>query len=224
MTSKWYKLKLDWTVHVIDLVVVIIGVTIAFAITNYAEKRKGQHEKTVILKAMLNEIERDIEIYTGHQIPKNQRHVRDIEALLSLLKDPERNNDSTSTYFTKAIFPFSNWMITRTTFQSIRASGKIDLIENQELKNELVKLYTARELQSSFIIQEGLKIHKELNDYLLDHITIDDPDTYLNVIDNRRFYNYVVMWRDITSSKIHEFNLNVELLERVKSMIQEEIN
>ena len=48
-----FKIDLDWKLHVIDLIVVIIGVSIAFGIGNAAETRKGQKEVITILNFFL---------------------------------------------------------------------------------------------------------------------------------------------------------------------------
>ena len=137
--------KINWTLHLVDLVVVIIGVTIAFAIGNYAESQKNKAEKNIFLQAMLKEIENDIEVYNSHQIPVNQDHVNKVDELIEIIKDTQNySEDTIAHYFERAIFRFNNWLIGDATYKSITSTGKIDLVENYDLKMEIIQLYESR--------------------------------------------------------------------------------
>jgi hypothetical protein len=224
-TSKWYQnLTLNWTVHIVDLIVVIIGVTIAFAVTNGAENRKGQKEKVVILNAMLSEIEKDMDVFESHQIPVNEKQVAHIARLIYIMDEPDASTDSIQYYFQHGIFPFSNWKITNITFESMKSSGKIDLIYSQELKNSIAQLYTSRLVQSNFIIELSMNINMDFIDYLTEKIDFANPDTYLEVIRERKFKNLLTRWKNINVAKVKEFKENKDALNATKVLIEKELS
>ncbi len=224
-TSKWYQnIKLNWTVHIVDLIVVIIGVTVAFAITNEAENRKGQKEKVVILNAMLSEIDKDIDVFEFHQIPVNAKQVAHITRLIDLIDQSNASPDSIKYYFQLGIFPFRNWIITDITFESMKSSGKIDLIYSQELKNSIVQLYTSRLSQSNFIIDTSKDINTDFIDYLIEKVDFSNPETFLEVIHERKFNNLLTRWRNINEAKVSEFEENVDALKSTKALIEKDLS
>jgi hypothetical protein len=83
-----------------------------------------------------------------------QEHLHKVDTLINIISDPEKYSDDTiSHYFDKDIFRFNNWLIGDATYKSITSTGKIDLVENYDLKMEIIQLYESRAGQSEFIVQ-----------------------------------------------------------------------
>ena len=218
------KFRINWTLHLVDLIVVIIGVTIAFAISNYAERQKEVKEKNIFLNAMLQEIEKDIDVYNSHQIPVNETHLRNLDSLKRIVLNPENYaSDTIEHYFRMGIFRFNNWYISDATYTSITATGKIDLVEDYDLKMQIILLYDSRAGQSGFIIRQSLDQFEKMINYLEDHVIMDDPDSWPKVFSELKFQNVLYGMRSVTSSKLYEFRENVVALEELKASIEEEL-
>lgn len=217
-----FKLDLDWKLHVVDLIVVIIGVTIAFGISNAAEKRKGQKEVMTILQAMSREVQQDIDIFERHQIPRNQQIAVELDQLIDLLYDGSFPPDSLAVMIRNRIVNF-NWLLSRTTYKSIIQSGKIDLIEDDELKLFIRNTYEVRHSQTDFIMKQAMAVRREIKSHLDDRVDLRDDGSYLILAEDRKFRNLLSRYLVFLEYKVKEYKKNVKILKELDDMIQAEL-
>lgn len=217
-----FKLDLDWKLHVVDLIVVIIGVTIAFAITSAAEKRKGQKEVATILAAMSNEVVQDIRIFESHQIPKNDQISQELEELIEMLYNDSFPPDSLAQMIRQGISNY-NWLLSRTTYESIVQSGKIDLIENNELKLYIRNTYEVRYSQTQHIMNRAKDVRREIILHLDDQVDLRDANSYFALAKDRKFRNLLSRYLSSLRSKVREYKTNVSVLKDLNQQIQAEL-
>lgn len=218
--TKFGKVKIEWSIHIVDLIVVIIGVSVAFGISNWASKQKQQKEIEVILNTMATEIERDIDVYTRHQIPVNSKIANKLQGLIDVVYADELNEDSLKSYIKSNVLSTYNWPVSRSTYESLIQSGRMDMIENYELKLNMRNLYQVRHAQSNFIMDLNMETTKELMSILNETIDFRDESTYMEVADSRKFRNLLVKSKRLTQGKVSEYQESVvvltELLEDIK--------
>lgn len=217
------KLNIDYKLHIIDLIVVIIGVSVAFLISDWAEKKKEQQEIRAILNAMANEIRYDVDVFTTHQIPKNIENAAFQKRLLDILQEDSVNQDSLSLYFAKGVFQNNNWSISRSTYLTMQEAGKIAVVKSNELQRDIRTLYETRYLQSEYVKTLGLKTDEEIRNYINEKIDFQVPSTYVDLKEDRKFRNLMYQRYELTKGKIHEYKGNVEVLEEVLEKIKMEL-
>lgn len=217
-----FKLDLDWKLHIIDLIVVIIGVTIAFGISSAAEKRKGQKEVATILAAMSNEILQDIDIFESHQIPKNEQISADLEQLIDMIYEDSFPPDSLAHLIRGGIGNY-NWLLSRTTYESIVQSGKLDLIGNNELKLYIRNTYEVRYSQTKYIMDQAKAIRNRIKLHLDNQVDLRDDSSYLILAKDRKFKNLLSRYLVSLKSKVREYKTNAEVLKNLNKQIQTEL-
>lgn len=217
------KLNIDYKVHLIDLIVVIIGVSVAFLISNWAERNKEQNEVRTILNSMANEIRHDIEVYKTHQIPINESNVVQQKKLMDMLYSDTIDQDSLNHYFIDGVLRTNNWSISRSTYLTMQEAGKIAVVKSNKLQLEIRSLYETRYSQSEYVRNLGLANGEGLIDYLNEKIDFQDESTYKEVIGDRKFRNLMSRRYQLSMSKIHEYKNNVKQLEEVLEKIKLEL-
>ncbi len=120
-----------------EIVLVVIGILIALSINNWNIKRNNVIEETIILTNLIEDLKADIHGYNESidWLKSRQAHV---DSLLKFLADPNLPVDDAK---------LTHWLITSgyildytpvyPTYTEIIGSGKLSLIESDEIKREL---------------------------------------------------------------------------------------
>ena len=133
-----------WLNHIIELFIVIVGISIAFSINNYSENRKEAKLEKTYLKSFLDEIDNDIpKLDTAIQIVSGYKV--SVEKLVSILEKKIQNADSINDYIRSGILSVYYIEPSQTTFESLHSSGKLALISNFELRKEIINYNTSIE-------------------------------------------------------------------------------
>ena len=132
--------KINWLDHIANLLVVILGISIAFYLESYREDqgRKSQEEK--YLESLIEDLEADIQSLDQLLIA-NERITNALVGLTDASIGRESLNDSSLLNSIFAIQYNPPFTPQRTTYESLKASGKMDLIDDFELRNSVIKLY-----------------------------------------------------------------------------------
>lgn len=132
--------KINWLDHLTNLLVVILGISIAFYLESYKEEKNNRNQEQKYIESIRADLKVDIEtLDTLMSINKSIS-----EALVTLSDASIGSSYGSDTALMNYIFriqynpPFSPQ---RTTYESLKASGKMDLIGDFELRNKVVDLY-----------------------------------------------------------------------------------
>jgi AraC-like DNA-binding protein len=124
-----------------EIILVVIGILIALQINNWNENRKNQKEQYFILNKLQTDIVSDInyleELNTNIGLEINN-YIECIE-ILGRKKDASKEE-----FMTKfgTIFGVSFFNQNATTFNNLVSSGKLELISNKLLSDDIVNYYT----------------------------------------------------------------------------------
>jgi len=161
--------KVDWLDHVINFLSVILGVSLAFFISNQSEHYKLRQEFQHSAEAMLEEVENDIRNFETYQIPDNKEKLEKMNEALQLVST-NSGGDSIAQKL-QIFFDINNYSPSNTTIASLISSGKLDLIDDFELKKMILAYQSfAQELEAQGEFQV---------DYLMDRIVpwfIENPN------------------------------------------------
>jgi hypothetical protein len=134
-TSKYLKYAIG------EIILVVIGILIALQINNWNENRKTQKEQYFILNKLQSDIKSDIKTITF----ENEVIQMEIDNYIYCLEVLGRKKETTKENFFKkfgTIFSITSFEQNTTTFTNLVSSGKLELINNKELSDSIVKYYT----------------------------------------------------------------------------------
>ncbi len=131
--------SIDWLNHFIELLVVIIGITIAFMLNRSYESHKANKLEQQYLSSFLRDIAAD-EAALDTLIQFNDEKISKMNHLLDLIGQTPVNQDSAVSLFALSLnyLPFDANIV---TYESLTASGNIGLISDYTLKYEIIKYY-----------------------------------------------------------------------------------
>lgn len=139
------KQRISWSTHFIELLVVIIGISIAFALEGWSERKKAKKLEISYLQSLKTDLEKDVislqEVMDSSQVITNYV----FEVFTHIYRQSHdsvyRRHHVTSNYTTPY---FSSQHGTYTTLVN---SGTINLIEDFALKAALTELYNIQYAQ-----------------------------------------------------------------------------
>lgn len=212
--------KIDWKNHLVELVVVFIGITAAFALNNWNEKNKEDKLEQKYLRNLTIDLDKDItelneliEVLKVDTLANNK--------VLNLLKLGKTKKDS--------IFPLiirmntiSKFQPHLTTFESLENSGDLSLIENFELKNKITETYnfykTVKEIDDAhytLAFNYWLPFFYEN----LDFMNLNNSKMYF--IETQKFKNLIIIYRASIFQQIARYDSALTKCKKLKSAIKD---
>lgn len=131
--------KINWLDHVASLLVVILGISIAFYLESYKEQKANEGLEKKYLQSLITDLESDIEALDTLQYV-NKMMSNALVKLSNASRSTEAPRDSIAGFMLGVQYnpPFSPQ---KTTYESLKSSGQLELISDFELRNQIVELY-----------------------------------------------------------------------------------
>ncbi len=132
--------KIFWKIHFIELIVVIIGISIAFALEGYTESKKEKKVEINYLSSLKTDLEKDKEdlltiVDSTNNILRNVGEIFYFNFENLPLSSYKRHH-ITSTYLATYFYPKNG------TYESLVNSGDLNVIKDFDLKTTLSDLYS----------------------------------------------------------------------------------
>jgi hypothetical protein len=217
--------KIDWPTKIVELIVVIAGVTIAFSLNNWNENRKAKKLEAKFYASFVSELEEDMDLLQNYldTIP----HYLDLNSkLLSVISDRDYENDSLFTFVYNS-YAYFEFRPRSTTYDALKASGNLGLIGDFSLMKEITELYSYH-YQNVQIIDEAHNDlqFKNVNPYLQKNLRLRDNNQILNpeIITETYFINLVYNRQYLLTSKQEIYQFTLDQVKQVKSRIENELN
>jgi len=121
-----------------EIALVVIGILIALQINNWNENRKRQNEELFLLIDIKKNLETMLSDFTTDTI-FNANHIVKYEKLDNYIAKNLPYDIELDTVFGTLTF-WNSPYITATAYNSLQSKG-LDLIKNETLKNDIIKLY-----------------------------------------------------------------------------------
>ena len=212
------KLKIDWKSKFIDLLIVIVGITIAFQLNNLNESNKSKSKEKDYLKSFYEE-NRDNESSLSLALEFALKTKNDIDTLKQILlsKDYEDDRIKGLSASMMALSDFSPSLI---TMENITASGDFELISNFENRENLIDTYNSYQTTSQL---EGI-----LSDYVNQYVTpfffanvrfSDFTSLNENFINKSEFENIVIGYDALLTQKLKGYVVNKEKLQKLNQLL-----
>ncbi len=184
----------QWYSYIIDLVIVIVGVSAAFWLSQVADDRKEDKIRKNYLSSIKADLQRDLNLL-DYCIEFNEKKIESTYEKAKLFA----NADDHAEEIFKGAIEIGNYQYFTPedfTYQSMIASGDFKLIDNQEIKNRLIRLHS----QYQFIQQLQINFTQALDDnyfpFLIQNVdyTTFKPvnHDFHNSLTLRNFFMYTV--------------------------------
>ncbi len=212
------KLKIDWKSKLIDLLIVIIGITIAFQLNNLNESNKSKTQEKDYLKSFYEE-SRDNETSLSLALEFAFKTKNDIDSLKQILLS-KNYDDERIKNLSACMMAMSDFHPSLITMENITASGDFELIRNFEYREKLIDTYNSYQTTSQL---EGI-----LSDYVSQYVT---PFFYENVrfsdfsslkenfIKKPEFENIVLGYDTLLTQKLNGYEVNLEKLKELNQLL-----
>ena len=211
------KRKHNWLNHLFNFLAVILGVYLAFLINEKAKNNQDYKESRTLMTSLVNDLSEDIQDYENFLIPVNIQHQKNVESLLNSLMTDSLDGINDQMF---AILSVENFAPTTSTYSSMKASGKLGLIDDLSLQKSLSDYY------------EGLAVENiRKGEYQVEYFTTEVMAWLTNNVDliNMEFIhtdeltvflNKLIIYGSLVSQKIESYEMSVESSRELKLQIE----
>lgn len=213
-------MKLDWKNHFIELLIVIIGITIAFWLNNLANESSDRKLEEKFINDLRADLQRD-SATLAYNVKFNERKVEILYGGIQLMVSDTKHMYSDSLInMLEAIGNYDFFVSESFTLVSLLQSGDIKLLRSDELKKELLRLLKQYEL----IDRHQNNLLQALdNNYFplllgeLDMLTQKptDPDFFYDL----KIKNYCAYTMSDTNNLITEYKQAIKQVSKILQMM-----
>jgi len=181
------NLNIDWKSKIIDLLIVIVGITIAFKLNTWNESIKTDLEAKDYIESFYEEnILNEANLVSALEFSESNKN--DIDTLKQILLS-KNYADKRIKILAASMMALANYSPSITTMENITASGEFELIKDIELRKRIISTYNT--------YNTTLKLEGLLSDYLNNYVT---PFFF----DNIRFSDFSSIHSDFIKKPLFE--------------------
>ena len=207
---------INWKDHLVNLIVVILGITIAFYLEGYGESKTESKLEEKYISNLRKDLENDLELLDT-LIVVNENILRSLIRISEGSTGKAVSEDSVTTYLFSFLYN-PRFTPQRTTYESLKSSGSIGLINDFELRTRLIELY---EQYYRGADQYDQAIEEHIRDFLKPYFihSVDfenDGTVNSNFMKSSEFRNIIFTYRYLFRDKSTFYKKVKEELEGVK--------
>jgi len=215
--------KINWLDHLVNLFVVIAGITIAFGLNKCSESDKLNELRITYIHSLINDLDADIS--------ELDTLIRDDEAaqgafnFLSNMKQPAPASADSMYWSFRQLVTIGTFPEHGITFESMKNSGKFELIEDVELRMDMIRHYMAgysaiHEVEKYY----QLNFNEYLLPYLINNPVGDDYNEDFKILSSSKFNSIFGLQRALLKQKVEAYKNNrnsaVELKNRLEATLK----
>ena len=213
--------SVNWRTHFIELVIVIIGISIAFWLNNLANDRNERRLEEAFLSDLHTELRLD-SARLQHNVKFNEQKVAVLTKGLEMIsRDANQTKIDSALFYTTYVGHYDFFFPENFTLTSMLQSGDIKLISSRELKKELVRLQRKYEyiewVQNNFIKALDENFFPKVMGYIdMQSGRVSEPAN-LYSIQNRNFIDFTIT---DTQAHITEYKGALKQIEKLFTLMQ----
>ena len=141
----------NWIAVAIDMLVVVFGVYLGFQLNSWNEDSQNVQKGESYLDRIADELEQDDRFFEV-VISSNKRNIENAEFLLNTIDDEGLVREDPTRFITSLAFVGSSFVVnvSNNTFEEIKFSGNLELIKDEELRNQIADYYDFIEVERNF--------------------------------------------------------------------------
>ncbi len=175
--------------HLVNLVVVIVGISIAFGLNRYSENKKEEKLEQEYLKSFSEDLKDDV-AQLQHIMDTSSYWMNNNQRLTEVVIQNDFEHDSLF-FFVISLYQLVEFTPSNNTFQTLMSSGNFYLIDDFELRKKITSLYNSQYEDISYLdkLHRDLQMNK-LSPYLNENVKYSGRP----VIQNKEFLkdNYFI--------------------------------
>ena len=215
--------KIKWSNHLIELLIVIMGISIAFWLNNKATQSKENRQKIVYLNDIRNDLKKD-SVRLSSNIRNNEAKSEKLLRGLDLIKNSESSIDSVLMYVLE-IGNYDFFNPENFTLTSLLQSGDLKIIDSEETKRELLRLLRVYDsidnMQNNFLqALDGNFFPMLLTKVDMLEFRAIDPDFFHGL----EIKNYCAFTLNETNQHIRNYKYALTQVDKVMRLIDNELN
>ena len=211
--------KINWTSKLVDLLIVIVGISIAFKLNTWNETNKVNRDIRDYLLSVQEEcVSNKSALTAAHEYSISIK--KDLDSLKVLLIREDFDHKNIKTYVSK-LMGLSNFMPVTTTMDNITASGQFGLIKNAVLKKLLIDTYKTYKstIKTDDILLDY--VDKYLTPYFFENVRFRDFSSIKgDFINNPKFENIVFGYEVLLNQQIQHYESAMEEIDTLIDTIQ----
>ena len=212
------KLNIDWKSKFIDLLIVIIGITIAFQLNNLNESNKSVAKEKDYLESFYEEnIKNEKNLSSALEFSITTK--KDIDTLKQILLS-KNYEDIRITNLSASMMAMSDFHPSLTTMENITASGEFELIRDIEFRKSIIDTYNSYNTTSQFEVLLTDYTSQYLTPFFFDNVRFSDFTPLAeNFIEKPRFENIVLGYDALISQKINGYQASLKKVNQLNQIL-----
>ncbi|WP_297093551.1 DUF6090 family protein [uncultured Draconibacterium sp.] len=204
-----FDFNIDWKSKLIDLLIVIIGITIAFKLNNWNESIKTETEADAYFESFYEENKANYEnLVSAIDFLKSNKN--DIDTLKQILLSANYSDERIKP-LVASMMSLADFTPSTTTMENILASGEFDLIRDIELRKNIISTYndykTSAKLES--LITDYVNIY--VTPFFFENVRFRDFSSInSDFTQDPQFENIVLGYDVLLDQQIKGYERNLE--------------
>lgn len=212
------NLNIDWRSKIIDLLIVIVGISIAFRLNTWNETIKMDLEEQDYIESFYEENTAN-EINLVSALKFSESNKKDIDTLKQILLANNYTHKRIK-ILAASMMGIASYNPSIITMENITASGEFKLIQDIELRKQLISTYNAynNTLKLESILTEY--INEYLTPFFFDNVRFSDfSSIHSNFIKDPLFENIVVGYELLLNQQISGYQSNLEKIRMLNNKL-----
>lgn len=212
--------RIDWKDKFVELLIVIIGITIAFQMNNYGESKKTKSKEKDYLKSFYEE-NRDNEENLSMALSFGEKTKIDLDSLKKILLSKDYENDKLE-LLSASMMALSNFKPVVITMDNITASGDFELISNFTYREQLIDTYNSYETTSQLEAILADYVNQYVTPFFFENIRFSDfTSLQENFVQTPEFENIVIGYDALLTQEINGYKKNLSKLKQLNQVLSE---
>ena len=164
--------KINWRYALGEILIVILGITIAFSLNSWAENTKSKKEQVKYLEYLQKDLESDILTLDSNVVTLKQR-IEDVNIIRKYSFTPSPRMDTVLAKFYNLSLPI-NFRPRNITYQTLINSGDFKLIDDFDLKTLIQEHYLKYDEVQEVYQRQDIITEKYVGNYFINELNFRD--------------------------------------------------
>lgn len=210
--------NINWKDHLISLLVVILGISIAYSLEGWRESRKEKVLETAYLKALQEDLQNDFD-QLDTLLKVDLSRMTMLNRLAEVTYNPAASRDSLGYYIRFLIF-HQSFEPQRAAYEAITSSGNLNLISDFELRGRLIELYSQWYRGSGQYDEAVMEFTNQfMRPFTIYNVEfLSGIDVKKDFIDKSSFKNMIFSYQAVFEARL---NFQKDLLRELEELIRQ---
>lgn len=201
-----------------EFIIVTLGILTAFNINKWDEKNKSEVEERKSYESIKNDLKTDLYVLNYYK----KFHQNGINYLTPILEDNYTSLDSLQ-YYLQGYFDLQEG---NATYINLKYSGKLELLENGEIKNSVLLFYeTYYQGLASLSERHNKLVHDLIKPYIIKNFKFNSKPADLKVhLKDDEFLNLIYNQISLFQLNLLSFDQNEKLMNKIIDLINTELD